>query len=98
MRKQKKVIVWLVYFDSSKTRKEGRKIPKSVAVSNPNLAEIRKAAEMLGLQPEVEVNATHPTFPWRKSGRIHVQKSGSKMQTLLKIAKEIVNIRQQGKK
>lgn len=98
MRKQKKAIVWPVYFDSSKTRKEGRKIPKSVAVSNPNLAELQRAAEWLGMKPEVEVNAAHPIVPWRKTGRIRVQKSGLKMQTLLKIAKEIVAIRQQAKK
>ena len=98
MRKQKKAIVWPVYFDSSKTRKEGRKVPKSFAVSNPNLAELQRAAERLGLKPEAEVNAAYPTVPWRKTGRIQVQKSGSKMQTLLKIAKEVVAIRQQEKK
>lgn len=98
MQKQKKAIVWPVNFDSSKTRKEGRKVPRSVAVSNPNLAELQRAAEQLGLKPEAEVNAAHPAVPWRKTGRIWVQKSGSKMQTLLKIAKEIVTIRQQTEK
>jgi len=98
LRKQKKVVVWPVYFDFSKTRKEGRKVPKSAAVLNPNLAELQRAAEWLGLKPEVEVNAAHPTVPRRKTGRIWVQKSGSKTQTLLKIAKEIVAIRQQAKK
>jgi signal recognition particle subunit SRP19 len=98
LRKQKKAIVWPIYFDSSKTRKEGRKIPKSAAVSNPNLAELQKAAELLELKPEIEVNIAHPTAPWRKTGRIRVQKNGSKMQTLLKIAKEIATIRQQAKK
>lgn len=98
MRKQKKTILWPVYFDSSKTRKEGRKVPKNVAVSNPNLIEVQKAAERLGLEPETEANAVHPAIPWRKTGRIWIQKKGAKTQTLMKIAKEIVAIRQQTKK
>lgn len=98
MRKQKKIILWPVHFDSSKTRKEGRRVPKSVAVPKPNLAELQRAAEHLGLKPEADVNAAHPSIPWRKTGRIWVQKRGTKMQTLMKIAKEIVTIRQQTKK
>ncbi len=98
MRKQKKTILWPVYFDSSRTRKEGRKIPKSIGVPNPNLAELQRAAEGLKLKPEVEVNVTHSTIPWRKTGRVWVQKKGTKMQTLMKIAKEIIANRQQAKK
>jgi len=98
MRKQKKIILWPVYFDSSKTRKEGRKVPKSVAVSNPNLAELQRVAEHLRLKPEAEANTAHSAAPWRKTGRIWVQKKGAKMQILMKIAKEIVAIRQQAKK
>ena len=98
MRKQKKTILWPVYFDSSKTRKEGRKVPKSIAVSNPNLAELQKAAEQLGLKPEAEVHVAHSAVSWRKTGRIWVQKSGSKMQTLMKIAEKIEATRQKAKK
>lgn len=95
MRKQKKTIICPVYFDSSKTRKEGRKVPKNVAVPNPNLAEVQGAAERLGLKPEVEENAAHPAIPWRKTGRVWVQTRGTKTQVLMKIAKEIATIRQQ---
>jgi len=95
VQKQKKVILWPVYFDSSKTRKEGRRVPKNIAVPNPNLAEIQKAAEHLELKPEVETNATYPAIHWRKTGRIMVQKRETKMRTLMKMAKEIAAIRQQ---
>lgn len=98
MRKQRKIVLWPVYFDSSKTRKEGRKVPKNIAVPNPNLSEIQKAAEHLGMKPEVETNAAYPAIHWRKTGRILVQKRETKMQTLMKMAKEIVVIRQQTKK
>lgn len=97
MRKHKKTVVWPVYFDSSKTRKEGRKVPKSVAIPSPNLNELQRAIEHLKLSPEVEVNTAYPTIPWLKTGRLWVRKSGSKMQTLMKIAKQIVAVRQQTK-
>lgn len=98
VRKQKKTIIWPVYFDSSKTRREGRKIPKNVTVPNPNLAELQKAAEQLGLKPEPEADVAHPAIPWRKTGRLWIQLKGAKIPTLLKIAKEIVSMRQQAKK
>jgi len=98
VQKQKKTILWPVYFDSSKTRKEGRRVPKNVAVPNASLDEIRKAAEQLGLMPKAEENVAHPAMPRRKTGRIWVQKKGTKMQILMKITKEIVAIRQRTQK
>ncbi|MFQ6068583.1 MAG: signal recognition particle subunit SRP19/SEC65 family protein [Candidatus Bathyarchaeia archaeon] len=97
MQRQKKTILWPVYFDSSKTRKEGRKVSRNVAVPNPNLSELQRAAERLGLKPETELDVAHPAIPWRKTGRIWVQKTGTKAQTLMKIAKELVDIHQQTK-
>ena len=98
MQKQKKMILWPVYFDSSRTRKEGRRVLKNVAVLTPNLDEIRRAAERLGLMSETEENVAHPAMPWRKTGRIWVQKKGTKMQILMKITKEIVAIRLKAQK
>ena len=98
MKKRKKIIIWPTYFDSSKTRKEGRKVPKSAAIPNPNLRELQAAAQKLGLKPEAEVNSSYPIVPWRKTGRILIQYKGTKMQALTKIAEEMVSIRQQEKK
>ncbi|MGB9134885.1 MAG: signal recognition particle subunit SRP19/SEC65 family protein [Candidatus Bathyarchaeia archaeon] len=98
MRKQQKTVLWPSYVDSSRTRKEGRKVSKSVGVLNPTLAELQGAAEKLKMKPEAEADATHPSSPWRKTGRILVQKKGTKTQTLMRIAKEIAAMRQQTKK
>ncbi len=98
MKEQEKTILWPVYFDSSKKRREGRKVPKSVAVSNPTLAELQRAAEHLGLEPEVEVDVSHPSIPWRKTGRVWVRKKEAKMRILVKVAGEIAVMRQQAKK
>ena len=98
MRKQGKSIIWPVYFDATKTRREGRKVPKNISVTNPTLAEVQEAAERLGLKQETLVDAAHSATPLRRTGRIAVISKGQKMKLLVKIAKEVSAIRQQAKK
>jgi signal recognition particle subunit SRP19 len=98
VRKREKTVLWPSYLDSSKTRKEGRRVPKSNGVPNPNILELQRAAEKLGMKPELEADAAYPSAPLIKTGKILVQKKGTKTQTLMKIAKEIVVIRQQTKR
>lgn len=93
MRKQDKIVLWPVYFDSTKTRLEGRRVPKNLAIPSPKLEEIQKAVELMGLHPEIVSDAKRPNVPWQKTGLIVVPKKGSKVQTLRKIAKELVNSR-----
>jgi len=93
MRKQDKIILWPAYFDSTKTRTEGRRVPKSLAIPSPKLEEIRKAVEKTGLLPEVVSDAGHPSAPWKKDGLIAVPKKGSKTKTIRRVAKELLNIR-----
>lgn len=94
VRKKDKIVVWPVYFDSTKTRAEGRSVPKSLAVSSPRLEEIRRAVERTGVRPEIVLDAAHPGNPLRKTGSLFVPKRGSKTQTLRKIAAELLNIRE----
>ncbi|UCB60334.1 MAG: signal recognition particle [Candidatus Bathyarchaeota archaeon] len=98
MRKQKKKMLWPVYFDASRTRKEGRKVPKNAAIPNPSLDEIRRAVERLDLMPEVEAVGAHPAMPWRKTGRVWIQKEDMNGKVLLEIAKEIMASRQKTEK
>lgn len=98
MKEQEKTVLWPAYFDSSKKRREGRKVPKNIAVPNPSLTELQRAAEHLGLEPEVEAEVSHPSTPWRKTGRIWVKKKEVKARILVKVAKEIAVMRQQVKK
>jgi len=93
VRKQDKVILWSVYFDSTKTRAEGRRVPKSLAIPSPKLEEIRKAVEQMGLQPEVVSDAGYPSASWKKDGLIAVSKRGSKTKTIQRVAKGLLNIR-----
>ena len=93
MRKKNKVILWSVYFDSTKARTDGRRVPKNLAVSAPKIEELQQAAKRLGLQPEVNSEATHPSCPWKKVGLIVLPKTESKTVTLKKIAKELSILR-----
>jgi len=93
MREQDKVILWPVYFDLTKTRAEGRRVPKSLSTPSPKLEEVRKAVEKTGLRPEVVSDAGHPGAPWKKDGLIAVPKRGSKTKTIQRVAKELLSIR-----
>ena len=96
MRKQQgRIIVWPVYFDVSKTRKEGRKVPKSLAVKDPNITELQKASVLLGLEIKVDSEGAHPALPWRKTGRALIQKNSTKKKTLIALAEKLAEVRKQ---
>jgi signal recognition particle subunit SRP19 len=88
-----KAIIWPVYIDSKKTKHEGRKIPIQDAVSTPKLREISRAAEKLGLNPEVEKNKSYSRSWWELSGRVAVDKTQPKRDILIKISKMIKGTR-----
>jgi len=95
MRKRDKIVLWPVYFDSTKTRLEGRKVPKRLATPAPKLDVIQKAIEQTGLKPEVVPGAARPNAPWQKTGFIVTTKKGSKTQTIYRVAKELQRLRAQ---
>ncbi len=93
MRKQDKVVLWPIYFDSTKTRSEGRRVPKRLAVPKPKLEEVQKAAVLLGLRPEIVSDAAHPGSSRQKTGLVTVPKKGSKTPIMRKIAKKMLENR-----
>lgn len=97
MRKQEKILLWPVYFDSNKTRQQGRRVPKNLAVASPKLEEIQKAAKDIGFQVEVVINVKYPKTPWQKTGYILIPKKGSKTQMLREIAKKLISTRKQAR-
>lgn len=82
-----KWVLWPIYFDLKAPRK-GRKLPKNLAVNEPNVEEIYKAAKKLGLNPIKEEKA-YPSRWWRREGRILVDKKESKMEIMRKVAEII---------
>jgi signal recognition particle subunit SRP19 len=95
MRKQEKAIIWPAYFDQAKTRKDGRRVPKALAVQSPKVEEVQEVAKMLGLKPELTAGAGYPKTPWSKTGMIMVQKNAPKEQIIKKLAKQLVKVRSQ---
>jgi len=95
MRKKDKIALWPLYFDLTKSRVDGRKVPKNVAVPSPKLDEIRKAVEQLGLQYEIVSDASHPKLSWQRSGMLVVSKVGSRAQTIRKIAEQLLVVRKE---
>ena len=97
MRKQEKVIIWPTYFDQTKTRKNGRRVPKSLAVQTPKILEVQEAAKKLGLDFEVVTDKGYSKVPWVKSGMLLVEKKGSKGQVITRIAKQLLKDRNEQK-
>jgi signal recognition particle subunit SRP19 len=98
MRKQDNVIIWPAYFDQSKTRKDGRRVAKSLAVQHPKIDEVTLAVEKLGLAHEVASESGYPKMPWVKTGMILVEKKGSKEQVIRRIADQLSKVRSEAQK
>lgn len=95
MRKLDKAIIWPIYFDTSKTRKEGRRVPKNMAVPSPKIVELKEASDKIGLKNEIKPEAHFPKTHWAKSGMLLVEKNEPKEKIIQKIAKQLVRIRNQ---
>jgi len=59
------------YFDASRSRAEGRRVPASLAVQNPLAREIATACAQLRLQPVFEAHKIHPK-DWANPGRVRL--------------------------
>ena len=95
MRKLDKAIIWPVYFDINKSREEGRRVTKSQAVISPKIVEIKEAADKLGLENEINLEAHFPKMHWSKSGMLLVEKNEAKEAIIKKLAKQLVKIKNQ---
>ncbi|MCW4018063.1 MAG: hypothetical protein NWF00_05225 [Candidatus Bathyarchaeota archaeon] len=98
MRKQKKVIIWPAYFDAGKTRMEGRRVNKNLAVQSPKILELEEAATKLGLEPELVPENAYPKTPWNKGGMLLVEKEDSKEHVINRLAKQVMKARNEAPK
>lgn len=93
MRQQEKIVIWPAYFDSSKTRNDGRRVPKNLAVPSPKLVEVKEAVDKVGLTGEIVADVGYPQTHWSKTGMVLVKKKGSKSEVIFLIAKQLLKIR-----
>ena len=89
-----KLVIWPNYIDATKTRAEGRILPKKASVKSPVLREIEKAAKELGLNPVLEADKAYPKSWWETSGRVLVDRKAPKSVTVKQIAGKIIEKRE----
>jgi signal recognition particle subunit SRP19 len=53
-------VIWPAYLDAELTRSEGRRVPLSVAVSEPTVDEIARAVGQVGYDAVIEREMTYP--------------------------------------
>lgn len=91
MRRKDIIILWPVYFDLSRTRREGRRLPKKLCIQSPNVKMLEEAVKNLGLKYEINPESAYPRLPWVKMGFISVRKDGkSKARLLREVALELI--------
>jgi len=94
MRQQDKAIIWPVYFDATKTRKDGRRVAKNLAVLSPKASEIIEAAGKLHFECELVPDTGYAKTPWLRPGMVLVRKGKeSKEQTIQRIARQLQKLR-----
>ncbi|KAI2617461.1 signal recognition particle, SRP19 subunit [Hypoxylon sp. NC1633] len=69
-------MLYPVYFDANRSRAEGRRVSKTLAVTNPLAREIAAACAALRLSPVFEAHRQHPK-DWANPGRVRVKLSKS---------------------
>ncbi len=87
------IVLYPAYFDLGRSRDEGRRVAKKLAIESPTVEEIASAAKALGLQPQVEEGKGFPSTPWRKEGRVLVRADYFKTSILRKVAERMKSSR-----
>lgn len=65
-------VIWPAYLDAELSRNEGRRVPRSVAVAEPTVDEIARAAGQVGYDAVIEREKTYPR-EYTPRGRVLVR-------------------------
>lgn len=65
-------VIWPAYLDAEKTRSEGRRVPKDLAVSEPTVDEIASAVQQVGYDAVIDREATY-SREFDPRGRVRVK-------------------------
>lgn len=85
------ITLWPEYFDSGRTRAEGRRLPLDLCVPKPDLDIMAKGAMLLDLEYEVREDMSYPKDPRARHGCVKVEKGKlSKTEILPAIGKVLV--------
>jgi signal recognition particle subunit SRP19 len=88
----RKIIVWPVYINLKTSRSRGRRVSKHLAIEDPSVEEIFRAALDLNLSPEI-VNKAYPKNWLEIRKAVIMNKKESKLNTLKEICLKIKQYR-----
>lgn len=90
-RRKKSIILWTVFFDSSRPRSLGRKVPRSLAIRCPTVEELEEAVKALGFEYEVHKDKKYPRTWFQDScqGYVRIYKSPDMSITRTKLLKMV---------
>jgi|GEM_PF-201512 len=95
-KKEKYWVLWPRYFDASVSQREGRRVPRSLAIPSPKLEDIAKAAKLAGFQTTTEEGKAHPATWWDKQGRLLIPRKFSKTKTLKMVGEKLKGLQASG--
>jgi signal recognition particle subunit SRP19 len=86
---RRRTVIWPVYIDGLKTRKQGRILAKKDSVAAPGVKEIERAAAQMGLKPSSEGEKMYPRGWWEQRGRVLIESNSTKREAMRQIAHRI---------
>jgi signal recognition particle subunit SRP19 len=89
LRRKGRLTLWPAYFDNFYSRRQGRRVPKQMALRGVKVEEILQATEDLVLNPILSPREAYSKHPWLKTGSVHVDKTGPKTAVLKDLAQQI---------
>ena len=92
--KDKYFVLWPQYFDSTLSKRMGRRVPKELAVPKPSQKEIIEACKELGREV-IALEGRYPRQWWVGEGPVAVEKleGESKRELLEKVARKLHSLR-----
>ncbi len=91
MKEEDKQIIWIDYFDSSLSRAQGRRVPRSLSVSNPRPEPFIEALKRMNIEAQ-QFEAKHPKRNNRRTYYIQVKRTMPKQELLKKLAQSVKGV------
>ncbi|MCQ2052543.1 MAG: signal recognition particle subunit SRP19/SEC65 family protein [archaeon] len=77
------IVLWPEYFDKSRSRSEGRRLPKSLCVDSPSLDIIAKGAILLDLDYRIIEKKAYPGNWINRGGCVRVERRKMKKTAII---------------
>jgi signal recognition particle subunit SRP19 len=89
-KKEHLIVIYPEYFDRALSRAEGRRVPTNVAIKDPDLKIIARAARKAGIKARTDEGAAYSPRWWEPRGRLLIKKGDvSKTEIIARIAKKL---------